>query len=135
MKKFDKAWDVLKKAETNADNISRHSAGVTAVIASTPTAIPGQLLLAAQGRGDTESVLKYAAVMLSFDKTDKGILIPYIKTLIKKGVPMDEILGLLSNMYDITSPGDLLIIARAAKDGGAVEFAKLIMIIAGELMG
>jgi glycosyltransferase involved in cell wall biosynthesis len=134
-KKFDKAWEVLKKAEEQGGVISRHGAGVTAAIASNPTAIPGQLLLAAQGRCDIENVLKYAAVMLSHNKTDMGILIPYIKTLLNDGIPMDEVLGLLGQIYDITSPSDLMLIARAAKDGGAIEFARLTMTIAGELMG
>jgi tetratricopeptide (TPR) repeat protein len=135
MKNFDKAWEVLNKVEANAGITSLHSAGVSANIANNPAAIPSQLLLAAQGRGDTENVLKYAAIMLSFEKTDMGLLVPYIKTLLNNGVPMDEVLELLGKIYDVTSPGDLLLIARAAKDGGAIEFAKLIVTIAGELMG
>ena len=134
MGEYKKAWDFLKDKDPMLAGASRMSEGTSAKIASDPTAFYGQMLLAAQGLGDIDNVFKYAGVMLSYNKTDMGILVPYILKLLKKVKSLEEALGYLGKIYDITSPGDLLIIARAAKDGGAVEFAKIIMDIANKQM-
>jgi len=142
MGEYKKAWELLYDLDSKISAASKRvastsdgTASSSAAIASDPTGIYGQTLIAAQGLGDTENIVKYAAMILKKDKTLNNILSPYIHILLKNGVPMDEVLGKLSEIYDIASPEDLLFIARAAKDCGATEFARLIMTIAGEMMG
>ena len=135
MGEYNKAIDVLQKLELKLSSTSRHEAGINVEIMSDPRAIYGQALLAAQGLGDVKSVVNYATILLVSDKTQQNILSPYIHTLLKNGAGGDEVLGLLGNIYDISSPNDLLLIARAAKSCGAIEFAGLVMELAREMMG
>jgi len=134
-KEYAKAWDLLKRMESQLKTGTGHISGASARIQSNLTMIFGQLLTAAQGLGDLENTINYATVMLASDKTQQNILSPYIRTLLQNGISEEEVLGLLSKIYDISSPNDLLLIARCAKDGGSIEFARMIMTIAGELMG
>jgi hypothetical protein len=93
-----------------------------------------QLLLAAQGLDDTDSIIKYALLILEADKTRQEVLSPLIAMLLGQGTSPEELLTLLTKVYTINDPNELLTIARAAKDCGAVEFARMIMIIAGEML-
>jgi glycosyltransferase involved in cell wall biosynthesis len=94
----------------------------------------GQQLLAAQGLGDVNGIIKYASALLALDKTRQNILSPYIHTMLKNDASYDEVLGKLGDIYNIGSPNDLLLIARAAKSCGALEFARLVMAIAQEII-
>jgi len=138
---YKKAWEILKKAEQiilgSKVNSNKHGfvAGSSAEYESDPKAIYSQLLLAAQGLGDAENTLKYAALFLKSDKTNQDVLRPYIKALINSGKPMDEVLELLSGIYNIGAPSDLLLIAKAATACGATDFANIVIAIAQELMG
>jgi len=141
MGEYNRAWDLLHDldskivaASNNSANTSDGTASTSFAIATDPMGIYGQTLIAAQGMNDVENTLKYAEKILKKDKTLNSILSPYILTLHKIGLPPDEIMEKLAEIYDITSPNDLLFIARSAKDCGAVEFAKLIMVIAGEIL-
>jgi len=131
---YENAWKILKKAEKLSDtNVKNNTVPVGS--ASTPAAIHSQLLLAAQGLGDIENTLKYAELLLESDKTNQNILNPYIQKLLNKGLPEDKVLERLGRVYDIKAPADLMLIAKAAVAGGAIDFAKMIMTITGELMG
>ena len=132
---YARAWDILSKIESSLTNATHMKAVSHFKTLSDPKAVYGQALLAAQGLGDIESVIRYATVLLISDKTQKNILGPYIHTLLKHGVAEDELFRLLGNIYDINSPVDLLLIARTAKEYGEIEFTKLIMTIAEEFMG
>ena len=132
---YNKAWDILREIEPKLTDTTHQITGISAKIISDPKAVFGQALLAAQGLGDIESVIRYAAILLMSDKSQKNILGPYTHTLLQRGIAEDEVLGLLGSIYDINSPGDLLLIARTAKEYGDIEFAKLIMMLAGEIMG
>ena len=132
---FQIAWDILKKYELQLTDGEGHIVGASAEIQADPTKIFGQLLLAAQGLGDIESTISYASVLLTSDKTQQNILSPYIRVLLQNNITEDEVLGLLAKIYDLSAPTDLLLIARAAKDCGAIDFAKMIVTIAGEVMG
>jgi len=85
-----------------------------------------EMLYASQGLGDTVGIIKYATMVLMEDKTNQEILSPYIATLLNNGTPEDEVIGLFGKMYDMSDPNDLLVIARAAKDCGAIDFARRI---------
>jgi len=129
-----KAWDLLKKLEVTLNEGINKSGNSTIFISANPVLLYEQMLGAAQGMGNVESVIEYATIVLISDKMNQRILSPYIYTLTKHGVYEDEILGLLSKIYDISNPNDLLFIARSAKDCGAVDFARMVMMIAGELL-
>jgi glycosyltransferase involved in cell wall biosynthesis len=132
---YERAWEQLKKLEAAyKDSVVKHDDS-TIFLNANPILIYEQMLGAAQGMGDIEHVIKYATIVLISNKMSQRILSPYIYTLTKHGVPEDEILGLLGKIYDISNPQDLLFIVRSAKDCGAVDFARMIMIIAGELLG
>jgi len=79
-------------------------------------------------------VVQYVTLVLSADKTLKNILGPYIAALLTEGKSEDEVIDLLSGIYDIKNPGDLMIIARAAKEAGAIDFARKILGIAQQFM-
>jgi len=135
MGEYTRARDILYEIEPVITETMHHDTGITAKILTDPKAVFGQAMLAAQGLNDIESVIKYATILLMSDKTQKNILGPYIHTLLKHGSAEDRVLGLLGNIYDISSPADLLLIARTAKEYGEIEFAKLIITIAGEIQG
>jgi glycosyltransferase involved in cell wall biosynthesis len=134
MGQYNRAWDILREMESKLTDATHQSTGISAKIISDPKVVFGQALIAAQGLGDIEGVIKYATILLISDKSQKNILGPYIHKLLLHGSAEDEVLGLLGSIYDINSPGDLLLIARTAKEYGDIEFAKIIMTIAGELL-
>jgi len=130
--KFKEAYRMLKELEITIANTK--DTGDTIFVTGDSTLIDKQLLVAAQGMGDVEAVIQHASVVLNIDKTNQSILSPYIYTLINHGVSEEEVVGHLGKIYNLGNPSDLLFIARAAKDCGAVEFARVIMIIAGEML-
>ena len=132
---YKQAWDLLTGIDPKVRTATSHIAGTSAAIASDPTGIYGQTLIAAQGLGDVENTMKYAEIILKENKSLNNILAPYINLMFNTGTAPDKVLEKLAVIYDITSPADMIFIARAAKDCGAVEFAKMIMTIAGEMMG
>jgi len=132
---YKQAWDLLQNMDPELRTATSHIAGSSMEIASDPLGIDGQILMAAQGLGDVENIIKYAEKILKADKTLSSILAPYIHILLKRATPPDEVLEKLALIYDITSPNDLLFIAKAAKACGALEFAKLIMVIAKDIIG
>jgi len=133
-KEFQTAWEILKGYELQLTDGTGHIVGASAEVQADPSLIFGQLLLAAQGLGDLENTISYASVLLTSDKKQQNILSPYIRVLLQNNISEEDVLGLLGRIYDISSPSDLLLIARAAKDCGAIDFAKMIMTIARELM-
>jgi len=134
-KNFKGAWEILSRLKSKFTTGTGHISGATAKVQSDPNMIFGQMLMAAQGLGDIESTITYATLLLMSNKIQPEILGPYIYALLKHDTSKEDILELLAKIYDLTSPADLLLIARAAKDAGAVEFAGFILNIAKEYMG
>jgi len=128
-----KAWDLLKSGEERL--LSGANLGASFYVPADPMMIYGQLLLAAQGLRDIDGIIMYATLMLSSDKTRHDILSPYIFTLLNHNASEDDIVGLLMNIYNFSDPNDLLLIARAAKDSGAMELTRKIMDMAGTVLG
>ena len=126
------AWDLLKSGEEKLK--SDNNTGVSFYVPADPTMLYGQLLLAAQGLGDVDNIIRYATLILISDKTRSDILCPLIATLLGCGAVEDELIGMLAEIYNIGDPGDLLIIVRAAKNCGAIEFASGIMNKAKKLL-
>jgi tetratricopeptide (TPR) repeat protein len=132
MEKYDKARQILKELENTLSGIK--NPGSTVFITADPMLVQKQLLIAAQGTGDIEAVITHANIVLSEDKLNQSILSPYIYTLINHGANEEEVVDQLGKIYDLGNPSDLLFITRAAKDCGAVEFARVMMIIAEEML-
>ena len=105
------------------------------IISVKPYLLFAQILLAAQELRDMETVMKYAIYVLSADKTNMGVLCPYISTLSKNGATAEEVIEALGGVYNLDDPRDLLTIGRAAKDCGAISLAQIVVKMAGERMG
>jgi tetratricopeptide (TPR) repeat protein len=129
---YKKAWDLLKAGEEKLKNGG--DIGIAYHVQADPSMLYSGLLLSAQGLGDTDAIIGYALLILEADKTRRDILSPLIAKLLGQGASPEELMTLLSGVYTINDPNDLLIIARAAMNCGAVEFAQIIMTIAGELL-
>jgi len=121
---FFEARALLEKCEQKL--IKETSIYESDLIAVKPMLMYQELVEASQGMGDTEGVIKYATMILIEDKTREVVLKPYIATLINHGTPEEDILGLLAKIYDMNNPKDLIFVARAAKNCGAISLAKLV---------
>ena len=127
-KDYPAAYDVLKKCEAklNDDESSALTFNVMELFAP-------QMVIAAQGVGDTERILMYAEIMLLMDKKNMSVLSPYIAVLVKYYKTGGEIFTQLASIYNMKDQADLLFIARAAKDCGAISLARATMDIAASL--
>jgi len=121
---FQKAREILEKCEGKlVDAAAIYKSDLLSV---KPMLMYEEMLYASQGLDDTAGAIKYATMVLMEDKTNKEILSPYIATLLNHGTSEDEVIELFGKMYDMGDPNDLLVIARAAKDCGAIDFARRI---------
>ena len=97
------------------------------ILLAKPLLLFFELTAAAQGLNDVSELVKYATMTLSIDKNLINVLAFYLSDLIRIGTSQEEILELLAKVYDLKNPSDLMIIAKAAKECGAVAFAKEIL--------
>ena len=126
--KYSEAWDILRGCEeklTNSESINE-----SMVFSANPEHIFAQLVIAAEGMRNVEGIVRYATMILTAEKDTPTALGGYIKTLLDNNVSEDEVFALLGKLYDYKNPQDLMLIARAAKDWGALGFAKRIAEIA-----
>jgi len=123
-KDFASALRFLLSCESKLNNAI--SIDQSAMLSAKPVLLYHQLAVAAQGLGDVNDFIKYATMALTADKTEAGILGPLILTLVEHNTPDEDVLGLLSKLYNLNDPRDMLFIARAAKNSGAFDFARMI---------
>jgi hypothetical protein len=128
---YQEAWELLAECEAKLSSAGPEQAYF---ISADPTLLFTQMILSAQGLGDVANVIKYAAVLLGIDKTRQEILIPYVATLLSRGTTEDDLLSTLCDIYDLSDPGDLMFLTRAAMGCGAVALAQKVMGMAGELI-
>ena len=129
---YQKAQELLGKCEEKlVDATAIYKSDLLSV---KPMLMYEEMLYAAQGLGDTVGIIKYATMVLMEDKANQEVLSPYIATLLNHGTAEDEVVGLLGKMYDMGDPNDLLAIARAAKDCGAIDFARRIAGMAAQFV-
>jgi hypothetical protein len=129
-KEFKEAWEVLRRCEANLVKSSVLDESV--IVSVKPQVLFIQMALAAQGLENVEGVVRYSTMVLNEDKNYEGVLKPYIWTLLKHGTSEDDVLGILSKLYDMNSPKDLMFIGRAAKDCGAIPLARRVLGMAQE---
>ena len=133
--KFNEALDDLYKCE--AAFSKGEGTPETRVLMPVPILLFYQMIVSAQGLGDTQTAEKYMNVidtLISGGKDRPEVLGPYMVALLQQGVSEDVVLEKLTKTYDLGEPKDLLFIARTAKDYGAVLFASMVMDIAREVM-
>jgi len=128
---YSKAKEILTKCEQKLPGANENDA---TVLSANPAFLFGQMILAAQGMGETENIIKYATLILVIDKTKYEVLCPFIYTMMTQNPRTDELVDVLSKIYDMKEPTDLLLIARAAKDVGAIDLARTVMGIAASIM-
>ena len=119
------AWEQFKLVEEKL--IGASSLDVARTVTTRPEELFGWMLHTANSLGDVEGVVRYAAIILSAHKDQYGVLGPYIQTLLRNGTTEDEVVTLLSKVYDMNDPNDLLAIARTAKDFGAIDLARRVI--------
>jgi len=129
---YKKAWEILQDCEQRLAN--KGEIGATAYVTADMTMLYGQLILAAQGLFETKKVAHYALEILKCDKTRNDILVPLIVSTIKSGKTEDELIETLKKAYNFKDPKDLLQIAKAAKNCGAIVLANKIVKIASKVM-
>ena len=127
---FAEAWEVLKRCEANLVKSSALDESV--VVSVKPQVLFIQMAIAAQGMENAEGIIRYSTMVLREDKENDGVLKLYIWVLLKHDTPEDDIIGLLAKLYDMGNPKDLMFIGRAAKDCGAIPFARRVLGIAQE---
>jgi glycosyltransferase involved in cell wall biosynthesis len=116
------AWDLLKSCEANLINNNLHDESI--MIPADPTVLFSRMIIVANSLGDVENVILYSTHVLTMDKTRQAILGPCIATLLRFGVTDAETIELLSNIYDMNDPADVMFIKETAKKFGAAAFAE-----------
>ena len=124
-KDFAGAWEIFQKCEK--DLVKSSALDESVVVSVKPQVLFIQMALAAQGLDNVEGIIRYSTMVLKEDKTQDGVLKPYMWVLLKNGTSEDELFGILSKLYDMGNPKDLMFIGRAAKDCGAIPFARRVL--------
>ena len=119
--KHYEAWEMFKEVESKLVGVK--SLDDARILTAKPVELFTRMMIVADALGDVQGVIRYAMMVLTADKTQEGVLAPVIQTLLRNDTSEDEVLGLISKIYDMDNPRDLLQIARAAKDCGAKELA------------
>lgn len=97
-----------------------------------------QLRLSADGIQNEDLFAKYNEIvqkLLIDGKNTPGVAGSFMVDLFTAGATEDEVLAELSCAYDMSSPKDLLHLAREAKNVAAIGFAQSLVKMAGEVMG
>jgi tetratricopeptide (TPR) repeat protein len=131
--RYQAALDLLVECLDSIEAIADY--GGLSYISADPAMVYNQLLFSAQSLGDIVKLIEYATFALSGDKSMQSILGPFIASLLGAGRSDEDIINLLSRIYDVEDAGDLMFIARAAKDAGAIDFARFILEIVKEYIG
>jgi len=129
---FNKAWQLLKTCEIEL--ATKANLADSALVSADPSLVYSQMVISAQGLGDTDNVIKYVTLILKADKLRHSALRPYIATLVRHGKNTDDIIALLKTIYDFSDNCDLDIMIKTAKECGAIDLERKIIAIAGEGM-
>jgi len=127
-----RAWELLQKCE--AKLLKTTALHESDLVSTKPLVLFVEMVYTAEGLGDVAGTIKYATMVLMEDKTITEILGPFIATLLKHNTPDDDVIALLMKIYDFNDPKDMIFIARAAKDCGAIAFSRKIAGLAQEII-
>ena len=118
--------------------LSTDAVTTTHILMSSPILLFHQLRISAKGLGDESGIIRNTTIiqaMLTEGKDETGITGAYIRAMLIHGATDDEVLNELGSIYDLKSPKDILSIARAAKEAGAIDFTRKVMEIANKSLG
>ena len=127
--RYEEAMVVLKRAE--ATLLSSGTLESATIVSAEPKLLFSQLVLASYHLKDAQSTIRYGMMVLAEDKTQLSILSHCIATFVDGGVSDDEIIRVLSKIYDFGNPKDAIAVARAAAAAGATELAKTLLAMTG----
>ena len=105
----------------------------------TPSPLPlfFQLVIAAEGLGDEDLIARNSGIItaiLSDEKDQIEIVGPYIRAMSWYGLTDDEVFNRLASIYDLNDPKDMMLIAKAAKESGAIDFSRVAIELVGKLL-
>jgi len=132
---FESARDdltVCERAFTKGESIP-----ATRVLLSNPMSLFFQQKIAAKGTGDEQGLLKSTTVlnsMLNEAKTNISKTGSYILNILLYGLTEDEALDEFAGVHDFNDPKELMFLARAAKESGAISFSRRVLNIVEALM-
>jgi len=109
----------------------------TRILLPNPSPLFFQLKVAAKGLGDEQAIVKYTTMlstMLIDSRDNLEIIGSFILTILLFGISDDDALEELSAVYNLSDPREMMFIARAAKDIGAIGFAREVMDLTKKLM-
>jgi len=133
---YNKALEDLKQCEEYL--FPKRAGLVTRIFVSSPLPLFYQITVSAEGLRDEALFKKYSQLINSTIKDNKnkeGVIGPFIRAMTWYGVPDDIVLSRLAEVYDINNPSDLMFIARAAKESGAIEFTRNVLALIGNMLG
>jgi len=110
----------------------------TRVLMPCPILLYRQFILSTMGLGDELKTQQYTTIfntMLSEGKEQPEVLGTFLADMFKQGKTGIEVFEAISGAYDINDPRDLMHIARAAKNCGAITFAQKLMEMTKEKLG
>ena len=132
---YKEALEDLKQCEKAFK--STHGLPTSRLMIPCPLPLFYQLTVAAEGLGDVQERDMNSDIIraiLTEGKNHTEMVGPYIRAMSWYGLQDDEVLGRLADVYDLNNPHDMMIIARAAKDSGAIDFARTIMEMLSKLL-
>jgi len=124
--------DKCERAFTDSNTVPE-----TRILLPCPIPLFVQSRISASGMGDEQAVVTNSTIikaMLADGKNRPETAEVYIKAMLHGSVSSDDVLAELADIYDFDDPRELIIVARAAKDSGAIGLAQHIMEIASGVM-
>jgi len=109
----------------------------TRVLLSNPMLLFFQQKIAAGGTGDEQELLKSTTIlnsMLAEAKSKTGLTGSFMLNILLYGLTEDEALDEFSEAYDLSDPGELMLLARAAKESGAIGLSRRVLDMVAILM-
>jgi len=136
LKNYEAAMKDLLKCEQALMNST--TVPETRVLMSCPVLLFYQLSIAASGLDDKDNTIKYDTIvdtMLTEGKDQPEVLGPFLTTMFQQKKTGIEVFEKLTKIYNLNDPKELMFIARTSKDYGILLFAKMVMEMAGEMLG
>jgi len=119
------AFEALRTCEEKLVNTK--SIDDSVMLMAKPEMLFDQLAASCKGMADIQGYVKYAVMAMSANPNEPRLLGTFIVTLLENNTPEDEMIKVLGTVYDFNNLKDLVMIARTAKDCGAIQFAGKIL--------
>jgi glycosyltransferase involved in cell wall biosynthesis len=121
-----------EKAFTEGDTLPK-----TNLLIPSPLPMFYQMTVSTEGLGDKNETIRNSEIInaiLTDNKYQADIAGPYIRAMSWYGASDDEVFSKLANVYDLKNPKDMMFIARAAKESGAIDLARKVMETVKEML-